>query len=169
MKKLPQSAICYFVRTKHGKTEIMLGEKVASPKAIKRKIAGKLMSWGGDIEPTDSSVVAGLCRELKEETGFVVKPSSIRLMARIYIIDENGPRLFLHYGLACARRKKPAHERDIQNPRWYKTDPLPENILEADKIVLPIILGGTCIEGSITYNAEMKVTHVNIVRTEMIK
>lgn len=169
MKKLPRSAICYFVRNKQGKVEIMLGEKVTSPKATKRKIAGKLMSWGGDIESTDSSVVSGLCRELKEETGFVVKPSSIRLMARITVIDENGPRLVLYYGLARARRKKPAHECDIKNPRWFPAEPLPENILDADKIVLPIILDNIRIQGSITYNAEMKVVSVNITRTNIIK
>lgn len=152
---LPKSTICYFVRGEPGNEEIFLGRKVASPKAIKRKIAGKLMSYGGDIEDRDPSIKAGTRRELLEESKFTVEESDMEVMAEILVIDEEGPRLTLYYVLTRTWRGEPGHYQDILDPTWYQARPLPDDVLEADKKVLPLILDGMKIRGHVRYDANM--------------
>ena len=55
---IPISTVIYFLRGDKGREDIWLGEKAASPKAIKRKIAGKLISYGGDFEADKDPTVA---------------------------------------------------------------------------------------------------------------
>lgn len=154
---LPRSTICYFLRGPKGDEEIFLGEKVATPKAVRRRIAGRLMSYGGDVEQSDTSIKASLIRELGEESGFSVNEKDLEITAEILIRDENGPRLILYYLFTRTWTGSPTHFKDILDPRWFSTQPLPENILDADKLVLPILLGGKKIKGSLTYDENMRV------------
>ncbi len=166
---LPKSTIVYFIRGAKGKEEIFLGEKFASPKAIKRKIAGKLMSYGGDMEETDATVTAGLKRELEEESGFIVSEEDLEVMAKIYVLDENGPRLILYYLFARKWSGEPTQETDIINPQWHTTNPLPENILEADKLILPLLFSGMKLEGHVTYDADMNIVKYSFTPVGAIK
>lgn len=152
---LPKSAICYFVRGEPGNEEIFLGRKVDSPKSIKRKIAGKLMSYGGDIEEKDASIKAGTRRELLEESKFIVEEQDMEVMAEILVIDENGPRLTLYYVVAKVWRGEPGHHEDILNPTWYQARPIPHGVPEADEKILPLILDGIKIRGHVLYDENL--------------
>lgn len=164
------STVGYWIRGKRGSEEIFLGTKASSPKAIKRKIAGKLLSYGGDFEPDkDKTPLDCFLRELKEESGFVALPENTHEMARIRIFDENGFRLVLYYYLSRDWTGEAKQNTDIIDPRWYPTHPLPENTLEADKMILPLIIDELKVAGMVTYDKDMRVTSSKITPVRFLE
>jgi len=156
--ELPVCTVGYLVRGQGENLEVFLGTKAATPKAIKRKIAGKLIGFGGDFEPEkDRSIKESFARELKEEKGYDVKPHDMTIVARVLIVDEGGPRLILYYLLVWEWEGVPVDNGEIIGGDWYGINPLPENILEADKLILPRVLRGTNLQGFVEYDADMKV------------
>ncbi|MDE1874974.1 MAG: NUDIX domain-containing protein [Patescibacteria group bacterium] len=164
MTELPLSTVGYLIRGPRGREEIFLGTKAPTPKAIKRKIAGKLIGYGGDFDPgIDRSIAGCFARELAEESGFRIDPADAEVKACILIKDENGPRLTLCYIFVRKWTGDEAGEsREMHSARWYPTDPLPDDILAADKIVLPRLLKGEKIAGWIEYDAHMNVIAYDI-------
>ncbi len=155
---LPICTVGYLLRERKGRKEVYLSTKAATPKAVKRKIAGKLLGFGGDFEPDkDSSVVESFARELGEESDFKADPKDMRFVARILIRDENGPRLVLDYVLVSAWSGEAGNNREFTDSGWYPTDPLPDNILGADKLILPRVFRGELLEGYVEYDANMAV------------
>ena len=167
--KLPICTVGYLVRGTPGQEEIFLGEKAPTPKAVKRKIAGKLIGYGGDFEPDhDASIAESFKRELAEESGFTVETTDVEVMAEILIRDETGDRLMLYYVLVKKWRGEANDNREILNPRWYPTRPLPDNILGADKLILPIIIDGKRLSGWVRYDKDMNITDYKLEPVETL-
>jgi hypothetical protein len=167
---IPISTVGYWIRGGRGQEEIFLGTKAPSEKAIKRKIAGKLLSYGGDFEPEkDKTPLDCFCRELTEESGFVADSTTTVPMARIRVYDENGFRLVLYYFLSRNWSGEAKKNTDIINPGWYPAHPLPDNILAADKFVLPLILDGMKISGMVRYDKDMNVIDKKLTAVENIE
>ncbi len=160
---LPISTAVLLVRGEAGKEEIFLGEKASSLKAIQRRIAGKLLPYGGDFEPDkDASIAHGATRELGEESDYRAKAEDLVLVARIQINDENGPRLVLYIYILRTWTGEAGISNEILSPAWYPTRPLPENVLELDKIILPRIFKGEKLVGSATYDANMHIVNYRL-------
>jgi hypothetical protein len=156
--KLPICTVGYLVRGMPGQEEILLGEKAATPKAVRRKIAGKLIGYGGDFEPSqDTSIRASFKRELAEESDIVVEISNLEVLAEILIKDETGDRLMLYYLFVREWQGEAQDKREITKPRWYPTRPLPNNILGADKLILPRLIHGQKLSGWVRYDKDMNV------------
>jgi len=155
---LPICTVGYLLRMTEDRQEIYLGEQAATEKAIKRKIAGKLLGYGGDFEPDrDLTLEGSFARELGEESEFNVDPKTLDVAAKVLIRDEKGDRLTLYYILARHWTGQAGENREFTKTAWYQTDPLPENILGADKLILPRLLGGEKLEGFVKYDEDMNV------------
>ena len=174
---LPICTVGYLVRGMRGHEEILLGEKAATPKAVKRKIAGKLIGYGGDFEPgLDHSFATSFKRELLEESssshekddGLVVELKDIEILAKILIRDESGDRLTLYYIFVREWAGEAHGSREILNPRWYPARPLPYNILGADKLILPKLVNGQKLMGWVEYDADMNVVGHDLRSVETI-
>jgi len=163
------------IRGKRDHEEILLGTKAATPKAVKRGIAGKLMPYGGDMEPEDNgSPVAGFTRELFQESGdnesrLSVDPKDVEVVAKIEIRNLEKPSLILYLLFAWNCKGNAKSTREIINPRYYPTRPLPENLLESDKLVLPRLLAGEKLEGWILYSGDMKLLEHHLKNVESIQ
>jgi len=166
---LPISTVGYFIRHRDDIDEIFLGIKAATPKAIKRKIAGKLLGYGGDLEPTDKSIKHCFKRELGEESNFSIDLDYIEVVGKITIIDENGPRLTLYYLFLRKWTGNPKVNNEILDPRWYPSNPLPENILDSARLILPLAFKGKKITGWVKYDNDMNATAHELVEVDSIE
>jgi hypothetical protein len=160
--KLPICTVGYILRGEGKDAEVWLGEKAATPKAVKRKIAGKLIGFGGDVMDSDESIKHSFSRELSEESGFQVLPKDVEIAARTLIRDESGDRLTLYWVMARIWSGTAGTSREMVRGAWYPLLSLPENILAADKIILPRIFRGERLAGFFEYDADM-----NVVRSEL--
>ncbi len=155
---LPICTVGYLLRTMNGSEEIHLGEKAATDKAVKRKIAGKLIGYGGDFEPDkDLSIKESFARELSEESGFSAMPHMLDVAAKVLVRHEKGDRLTLYYVLARHWSGSAGESREFARSGWFPTKRLPDNVLGADKIILPRILAGLKLEGWVEYDKDMNV------------
>ncbi|HEU0080568.1 MAG TPA: hypothetical protein VFQ72_00885 [Candidatus Paceibacterota bacterium] len=167
---LPICTVGYLLRQMDGRKEIHLGLKAATEKAVRRKIAGKLLGYGGDFEPhVDLTIKESFLRELRAESGFDADPRDVETMAKVLILDETGPRLWLYWLLARRWTGRATANREFDSYGWYPTDPLPENILGADKLVLPRILKGEKLEGSVEYDRDMNVVSSEFATVDSIQ
>jgi hypothetical protein len=167
--KLPICTVGYLVRGTLGQEEIFLGEKAATPKAVKRKIAGKLIGYGGDFEPdTDTSIRESFKRELMEESGLTTEVKSLEVLAKILIRDETGDRLILYWLFVREWQGEVSDNREIVNPHWYPARPLVWNILGADKLILPKLLNGQKLTGWVEYDKDMNVVGHELQTVESI-
>ncbi len=137
--------------------DVLLGKKASTEKAVKRKINGFWLGFGGDFEPEDETLRKSFARELFDETALQVKPDDVVVVAKVLIKDEKGDRLWLYYTLCKCARKIPTPNREFDEFRWFPRDALPEKILGADILILPKIFTGEKLEGYIQYNADMNV------------
>jgi hypothetical protein len=173
---LPICTVGYLIRGMRDYEEILLGEKATTPKAVKRKIAGKLIGYGGDFEPgTDASIRESFKRELTEESsnpgksdGLVVEVRNIEVLAKILIRDDAGDRLTLYYIFVREWMGEAHASREIFNPRWYHARSLPWNILGADKLILPKLVNGQKLTGWVKYDTDMNVVGHDLQPVETI-
>ena len=169
IKDLPISTVIYLLRGEKDSEETCLGKKAPSPKAIKRKIAGKLIGYGGDFETEkDASPAHCAARELGEESDFKADQKDMEPVARIIIKDENGPRLTLYYYLLHKWTGSAGTSDEVLDSKWYPTKSLPDNMLGSDKLILPRVLNGERLTGFVTYDVEMNVINHELIAVESI-
>ncbi len=150
----------YAIRGSRGKEELLLGLKQATEKSIKLGIAGKLIGYGGTVEPFDNSIEESFIREFKEETdnlNLTIDVKDVERMAHIEIRNKIKPSLMLEYILLRNYSGTPSNDGELLKAEWYPARPLPENVLNADKLILPRIINGEKLEGWILYDKDMKV------------
>jgi 8-oxo-dGTP pyrophosphatase MutT (NUDIX family) len=162
--KLPVCTVGYPL---HGE-DVFLGLKAATPKAVKRKINGYWLGFGGDVEPEDGTLKKSFARELFDETGFQVAPESVEIVAKVLIKDEKGDRLWLYYALARSERGSSRENREFDEFSWFPRAALPEKILGADKLILPRIFAGEKLEGWIQYDKDMNVINHELKPVESV-
>jgi len=177
MNEQEYTSICsvgYPIRGPRGQEEIHLGEKAPTPKAIKRCINGKLIGYGGDFEPgIDGDIIDCFLREFAQESGDETSHLSahrkdVEEVARILIKNTVRPGILLHYLFIRNCRGVAISTREILNPGWYPARPLPDNILEADKLILPRVIQGERLRGWILYDENMKVIGHELASVESL-
>ncbi len=163
--------VVYFERKLKGKQQVFLGRKIASPKAMRLGIADKLIGCGGEFDPSkDASVIDGIRREYREErTKRSATPLSIRHCARILVKNTEKPWLYLDYALVSEWHGEPKfNETEFSSSGWFQCDPLPKDVPELDRVVLPIILSGKCAEGWALYNGAMELLEHEVLPVEAL-
>ena len=166
--KLPICTVGYPVSETGINQEVLFGLKAATPKAVKRKINGFWLGFGGDVEPGDETLKKSFSRELFDETGFQVTPESVEIVAKILIRDEKGDRLWLYYALCKCAREIPIPNREFEEFHWFSKNTLPDKILGADTLILPRIFAGEKLEGYVRYNTDMNVVGYELHTVESI-
>ena len=114
---------------------------------------GKWNGFGGKIEPGETMRECAV-RELYEECGLLAAPRSLVLAGDLYFHQPSDPS-WSHAGavyfLHCWDGE-PAVSDEME-PRWFSPDALPyEEMWEADRIWLPMMLAGKKIRGVIYFD-----------------
>jgi ADP-ribose pyrophosphatase YjhB (NUDIX family) len=118
---------------------------------------GNLNGYGGGVELTDPSVVAGAVRELDEECKIQTEAQHLALVAHIEFRFD-GSALF--EGFVYLVREwsgTPVATDEMGEPAWYPIDTLPiEQMWEGDRLWLPNLLTGEILDGWIDYEKVTK-------------
>lgn len=113
---------------------------------------GKWNGFGGKIEAGETMRECA-ARELREECGLTVRPEALELAADLYF-EQPSDRTWSHAGIVYFARAWEGEPRtsDEMEPRWFALDELPyDEMWEADKIWLPMILAGKKIRGTVYF------------------
>jgi 8-oxo-dGTP pyrophosphatase MutT (NUDIX family) len=162
--KLP---ICTVGYPLHG-DRVLLGKKAPTEKAVKRKINGYWLGFGGDFETEDVTLKKSFARELFDETGFSITPEEVGIFAKILIKDEKGDRLMLYYAIAHCEQGLPKQNREFDEFSWFPKKSLPEKILGADRLILHRIFAGEKLEGWVQYDKDMNVVNHHLETIETV-
>lgn len=116
---------------------------------------GKWNGFGGKIEAGETMRECAT-RELFEECGLIVCPADLLLKADFYFHQPSDPS-WSHAGVVYFARKWQGMPKvsDEMNPRWFSPASLPyDNMWEADKIWLPMLLSGKRLRGTIYFDED---------------
>ncbi len=115
---------------------------------------GKWNGFGGKIEEGETMREC-VARELFEECGLIVPPSSLEMAGDLYFHQPSDPR-WSHAGIVYFAKgwQGTPHLSDEMEPRWFDPSEFPyDEMWMADKVWLPLLLSGKKIRG-IIYFAE---------------
>ncbi|OQR94634.1 hypothetical protein ACHHYP_01022 [Achlya hypogyna] len=146
--------LAFVLRNNEDGAQILLGTK-------KRGFGlGKLIGFGGKIEPSDASVADAAARELMEEANIVVRGSDMQPVGSLVYTFENQPQVMhMHVFVATAFEGEPA-ESDEMRPEWFQCDAIPYDDMWADeRFWLPALLEGKTVVGQFDF-AQDEVTIV---------
>lgn len=113
---------------------------------------GKWNGFGGKIEEGETMRECA-ARELFEECGLIVPPSSLEMAGDLYFHQPSDPR-WSHAGIVYFAKgwQGTPHLSDEMEPRWFDPSELPyDEMWMADKVWLPLLLSGKKIRGIIYY------------------
>ena len=113
---------------------------------------GKWNGFGGKIEDGETMAECAV-RELFEECGLVAEPGDLEFAADLYFSQPSDPR-WSHGGMVYFLKnwKGTPRASDEMEPRWFTLTELPyDEMWEADKIWLPMILSGKKIKGTVVF------------------
>lgn len=135
-KVLLNAVLCYLI----GDKKILLSLKT-------QKIGkGSFNGFGGGIEPGESEREAAI-RELKEESGGVTADSGD--LSKVAVLEccnaMAGGETFtcrIHVFFLHKWKGEPRNTDEMENPTWFGFDSLPDSLMLADKIWLPLVLAG---------------------------
>lgn len=115
---------------------------------------GKWNGFGGKIEGGETMRECA-ARELFEECGLIVPPSSLEMAGDLYFHQPSDP-CWSHAGIVYFAKgwQGMPHLSDEMEPRWFDPSEFPyDEMWMADKVWLPLLLSGKKIRG-IIYFAE---------------
>jgi ADP-ribose pyrophosphatase YjhB (NUDIX family) len=163
-----------YIRRKRGDVqEIALALKGNTPKAIKRKLAGKRNAYGGGFEPDkDISIKHCAVRETREECGVIVEIQNIEHVATITFYN-SWSNYECHYFVVDMNGAEPRATIEMLDPRWFAIDALPQNLMESDSLLLPRLLAKDptqrkFLQGGIWHNDEMRVVCNTIIEVQKL-
>jgi len=147
---LPQVCVCYLLRERAGRTEVLLGRK-------KHGLGvGNFVGLGGKLEPGESAVDAAV-REVLEESGVVVAASDLE------------PRGLLSYSFphreawsqessvfVCRAWQGEPRGSDELDPEWFDLERVPYGEMWDDaRRWLPAVLAGASVRRSFVFGEDL--------------
>lgn len=169
IKNIKIATLCYVTKLRKGRRHVLLARKAATKKAVKYKIANMLNGYGGHREPGES-VEEACVRELRDESGIIVSMDHLEEMARI-TYDNNGvTRVLVHVFMACEYEGDPKDSDEMTDPRWYPIDEIPyAEMPKGDRLVIPHIMRGDKVEGTIWYDGDGRIHAEDIEIVEELR
>lgn len=116
---------------------------------------GKWNGFGGKIESGETMRECA-ARELREECGLLARPEDLAAAADFYFHQPSDPS-WSHAGLVYFVYRWEGTPRcsDEMEPVWFPLDALPfDQMWEADRIWLPILLSGERLRGTIYFDED---------------
>lgn len=153
-----QATLCLPIRG----NEVLLAEK-------QKKIgSGRLNGFGGKMELDDIDIYATNVREVEEEVGIRVADAKKvgEIMFHNPSEDETLKKMVVHIFTATQWEGTLAETDEMKKIAWYDISSLDyDKFLGADRLFLPLILGGKCVKGIVEYNDDwsVKTSHLDVV------
>ncbi|MEM4133775.1 MAG: 8-oxo-dGTP diphosphatase [Candidatus Micrarchaeia archaeon] len=153
------ATLCFFFRKNNGEEEILLAMK-------KRRFgAGKWNGYGGKIEEGEPLLEAA-CREIKEESGLDVEPSSLIKIGEIDFKVKDKPEWdqFVHVFKVTEWNGEPVETEEMR-PKWFKIKDIPyDEMWEMDRIWIPYMLKGKFINAKFILDSDgERILYYNII------
>jgi 8-oxo-dGTP diphosphatase len=147
---LTATCLCLLTRTaSDGAPEVLLAKKKTGLGT------GKTVALGGHVEDGETPAEAAV-REVKEESGIAVDPSSLAEAAHITFLFPARPAWDMTVSVFTATRwtGEPAESGEVV-PRWYPVAALPLHTMWDDaRHWLPRVLAGEHIRATFTYASD---------------
>ncbi|WP_394551535.1 8-oxo-dGTP diphosphatase [Agromyces sp. MMS24-JH15] len=136
---LPQVCVCYLLRERDGRTEVLLGRKRHGLGA------GYWVGLGGKLEPGEDAVDAAV-RESFEEAGVVIDPGVLDARGRLtYLFPHREAWSQESSVFVCREWAGEPGPSDELDPAWFPLDavPLDEMWDDASRWLPGVLAGGT--------------------------
>jgi 8-oxo-dGTP pyrophosphatase MutT (NUDIX family) len=153
-----EAALCFPVR----------GDEVLLALKQKKLGAGFLNGFGGKKEPDDATIDDTNIRETYEEGGIWI--TEAQKVGEITFHnpsdDDELKRMRVHIFTATQWAGKPTPTEEMKDIRWYTIADLNyDKFLPADRLFIPLILGGKSVRGFIEYNQDwtIKTSDIEVV------
>ncbi|MFA6158701.1 MAG: NUDIX domain-containing protein [Candidatus Paceibacterota bacterium] len=157
-ENLIKATLCYIMDGPPGHESVLLACKEPTPKAVMFGIANLWNTWGGENEEGET-VLETCVRELFAESTLIVDPKDLVEVSRI-TYDNNGKvKVLVHSFVATKYKGAPRESNEMKSPKWYPIRMIPyDQMCAGDRFVLPVIMSGRKVEGTIYYNAKREVS-----------
>lgn len=154
-----EATLCFLIRG----DEVLLAEK-------QRKLGvGFLNGFGGKVEDGDRNIHATNIRETEEEIGVNIKHANKvgEILFHNPSDDHELKNMLVHIFTATEWEGEPKETDEMKKIDWYTIASLDYNkFLSADRLFIPQILGGKCVQGVIDYNNDWSVKTFTINEVE---
>jgi 8-oxo-dGTP diphosphatase len=145
---LPRQTLCYVFRDQaNGSRQVLLGRK------LRGFGKGMIMAPGGHVEPGESDAQTAI-REVYEESGLTIDPSSISHRAAITYLFPTKPSLDAQVAVFFGTNwTGTVTESDEMRPQWFSTDAPPlHEMWDDEQYWLPQVLAGEYVTAAFTFN-----------------
>lgn len=147
---LPEVCVAYLLRESARGSEVLLGYKRTGLGL------GRVVGIGGKVEAGES-IVEGLVREIREETGLVVEPSALEPVGVLDYLFPHEPSWSQRSHVFVCREfaGEPVPTEEIE-PAWFAVDEVPyERMWDDARRWLPQVLRGGRTGGVYTFGADL--------------
>jgi len=142
--------VCYLLRERDGRTEVLLGRKKEGLGA------GRIVAPGGKLEPGETAVDASV-REILEEVGLVVAAADLEPRGVMTYHFPHRERWSQRSHVFVARSWKGEPEAsDELDPDWFALDAVPyDHMWDDARRWLPGVLDGGRAERTFVFGADL--------------
>ncbi|GAA1514683.1 8-oxo-dGTP diphosphatase [Agromyces terreus] len=147
---LPQVCVCYLLRERGGRTEVLLGRK-------KHGLgAGNLVGPGGKLESGESATDAAV-REVLEETGLRVRAADLEPRGLLtYLFPHREAWSQESSVFVCRSWSGEPEASDELDPEWFAVDEVPYGRMWDDaRFWLPQVLAGGSVRRTFSFGADL--------------
>ncbi|MRG61412.1 NUDIX domain-containing protein [Agromyces sp. CFH 90414] len=147
---LPQVCVCYLLRERDGRVEVLLGRK-------KHGLgAGYFVAPGGKLEPGESAVEA-VVREVREESGLEIEASDLEARGVItYLFPHREAWTQQSSVFVCRTWRGEPVPSDELDPEWHPVDEVPlDQMWDDARRWLPGVLAGGSVSRTFAFGADL--------------
>ncbi|GAA1844854.1 8-oxo-dGTP diphosphatase [Agromyces salentinus] len=150
MPLLPQVCVCYLLRERGGRTEVLLGRKRHGLGE------GKWVGPGGKLEPGESPADAAV-REVHEETGLSVRAADLEPRGLLtYLFPHREAWSQESSVFVCRSWSGEPEASDELDPEWFPVDEVPyERMWHDAGFWLPGVLAGGSVRRTFAFGADL--------------